>query len=217
VTTDLLVHEATNMGLVLTDENLLAFKSFAAELLKWNSKVNLTSITDENEIVIKHFIDCLHLAPHVLREDILLDIGSGGGLPVIPLKIVRPDTMMVSVDAVGKKINFQRHVIRLLGLKKIEALHARIEDLDKTHAGKFSLITSRAFTRLDNFVSLASPLLAADGRIIAMKGLGADDEISESSEVLRLLGFSITSQHAYKLPNNMGTRALVVMKPCKPA
>ncbi|MDO9309021.1 MAG: 16S rRNA (guanine(527)-N(7))-methyltransferase RsmG [Deltaproteobacteria bacterium] len=217
MTTDLLVHEATNMGLILTDENLHAFKSFAAELLKWNSKVNLTSITDENEIVIKHFIDCLHLAPHVLNEDILLDIGSGGGLPVIPLKIVRPDTMMVSVDAVGKKINFQRHVIRLLGLKKIEALHARIEDLDKTHAGKFSLITSRAFTRLDHFVSLASPLLAANGRIIAMKGLGADDEISESSEVLRSLGFSITSQHAYKLPNNMGTRALVVMKPCKPA
>jgi len=217
MTTDLLVHEAANMGLVLTDENLRAFKSFAAELLKWNSKVNLTSITDENEIVIKHFIDCLHLYPHVLSDDMLLDIGSGGGLPVIPLKIVKPDTMMVSVDAVGKKIKFQRHVIRLLGLKNIETLHSRIEDLAKSHAGKFSLITSRAFTRLDHFVSLASPLLAADGRVIAMKGLGADDEISESSAVLRSLGFSITSQHAYRLPNNMGTRALVVMEPCKPA
>ncbi len=217
MTTDLLVHEAANMGLVLTDENLRAFKSFAAELLKWNSKVNLTSITDENEIVIKHFIDCLHLAPHVLNEDLLLDIGSGGGLPVIPLKIVRPDTMMVSVDAVGKKINFQRHVIRMLGLKNIEALHMRIEDLEKTRAGKFSLITSRAFTRLDHFAVLASPLLASGGRIIAMKGLGADDEIAESSDVLRSLGFSITSQHAYRLPNNMGTRALVVMEPCKPA
>lgn len=217
MTTDLLRREAANMGLILTDENLLAFKIFAAELIKWNNKVNLTSITDENEIVIKHFIDCLHLVPHVLNEDLLLDIGSGGGLPVIPLKIVRPDTMMVSVDAVGKKINFQRHVIRLLGLKKIEALHARIEDLNKTHAGKFSLITSRAFTRLDHFVSLASPLLAANGRIIAMKGLGADDEISESSEVLRLLGFSITSQHTYCLPNNMGTRALLTLKFCEPA
>lgn len=217
MTTDLLVLEAAKLGLVLTDENQLAFKSFAAELLKWNSKVNLTSITDEVEIVIKHFVDCLHLAPYVLNEDILLDIGSGGGLPVVPLKIVRPDTMMVSVDAVGKKINFQRHVIRLLGLKKIEALHARIENLAKTHAGKFSLITSRAFTRLDHFVSFASPLLAADGRIIAMKGLGADDEIAESGDVLRSLGFSISSQHTYRLPDNMGSRALVVIKPCKPA
>ncbi|OGU23675.1 MAG: 16S rRNA (guanine(527)-N(7))-methyltransferase RsmG [Geobacteraceae bacterium GWF2_54_21] len=217
MTTELLVHEAVKMGLILSDENLMAFNIFATELIKWNNKVNLTSITDEKEIAIKHFIDCLHLAPHVLNQDIMLDIGSGGGLPVIPLKIVRPETTMVSVDAVGKKINFQRHVIRLLGLKNIEALHSRIEDLAKSHAGKFSLITSRAFTRLDHFVSLASPLLAADGRIIAMKGLGADDEITESSDVLRSLGFSITSQQTYSLPNNMGTRVLLTIMFCKPA
>ncbi|HBA71592.1 MAG TPA: 16S rRNA (guanine(527)-N(7))-methyltransferase RsmG [Geobacter sp.] len=217
MTTELLVHEAVKMGLILSDENLMSFNIFATELIKWNNKVNLTSITDEKEIAIKHFIDCLHLAPHVLNQDIMLDIGSGGGLPVIPLKIVRPETTMVSVDAVGKKINFQRHVIRLLGLKNIEALHSRIEDLAKSHAGKFSLITSRAFTRLDHFVSLASPLLAADGRIIAMKGLGADDEITESSDVLRSLGFSITSQQTYSLPNNMGTRVLLTIMFCKPA
>ncbi|HCE66374.1 MAG: 16S rRNA (guanine(527)-N(7))-methyltransferase RsmG [Geobacteraceae bacterium GWC2_55_20] len=217
MTTELLVHEAVKMGLILSDENLMSFNIFATELIKWNNKVNLTSITNEKEIAIKHFIDCLHLAPHVLNQDIMLDIGSGGGLPVIPLKIVRPETTMVSVDAVGKKINFQRHVIRLLGLKNIEALHSRIEDLAKSHAGKFSLITSRAFTRLDHFVSLASPLLAADGRIIAMKGLGADDEITESSDVLRSLGFSITSQQTYSLPNNMGTRVLLTIMFCKPA
>lgn len=214
---DLLARETTNMGMALSCENIRAFEAFAAELIKWNRKVNLTAITSENEIAIKHFIDCLHLAPYVLNEDVLLDIGSGGGLPVIPLKIVRPETMMVSVDAVGKKINFQRQVIRLLGLQKIEALHSRIEDLHKTHAGKFSLITSRAFTRLDHFVSMAAPLLAENGRIIAMKGSAADDEIAISNDRLRSLGFSITSQHTYNLPDNMGSRMLAVMMSCKPA
>lgn len=214
---DLLRRETANMGLTLSEEMIRAFETFAAELIKWNRKVNLTSITADNEIAIKHFIDCLHLAPYVLDEDILLDIGSGGGLPVIPLKIAKPETMMVSVDAVGKKINFQRHVIRLLGLRKIEALHTRIEDLHKTRAGKFSLITSRAFTRLDHFVSLAAPLLAENGRIIAMKGSAADDEIAISNDLLSSLGFSITSQHSYELPANMGTRMLAVMMSCKPA
>lgn len=214
---DILVREALNMGLDLSSKNIQAFEVFAMELVKWNSKINLTSITAEKEIVIKHFIDCLHLVPYVLNEDLLLDIGSGGGLPVIPLKIAKPETSMVSVDAVAKKINFQRHVIRLLGLQKIEAVHSRIEALQKTHTAKFSLITSRAFTRLDNFVSLASPLLAENGRIIAMKGLGADDEITVSDDVLRDLGFRIRSQHSYNLPENMGTRQLVVIESCKPA
>lgn len=215
--TELLKRETASMGLVLSGENLKAFETFAAELVRWNSKINLTAITAENEIAIKHFVDCLYLAQFVSNEDTLLDIGSGGGLPVIPLKIVKPDTMMISVDAVAKKINFQRHIIRLLNLQKIEAVHARIEDLQKTHVGKFSLITSRAFTRLDHFVMLASPLLAKGGRIIAMKGLGADDEIAVSDDTLRTLGFTITSQHPYCLPNNMGTRVLTTIMSCKPA
>lgn len=214
---DIMKQESRNMGLVLSDGHLQAFEDFAVELVKWNSKINLTAITNESEIAIKHFIDCLHVAPFVLNEDILLDIGSGAGLPVIPLKIVKPETTMVSVDAVAKKINFQRHVIRMLNLQKIEAVHARIEDLHSSHARKFSLITSRAFTRLDRFVSLASPLLAENGRIIAMKGAGADDEIAISDDTLRTFGFSIAAQHPYSLPHNMGMRVLTVIKACKPA
>lgn len=212
---DLLLAETEKIGLSLSDEMVKAFECFALELIKWNSKVNLTAITKPKEIAIKHFIDSLYMAKYVSDEDRLLDIGSGGGLPVLPLKIVKPETGMTSVDAVGKKINFQRHVIRLLGLKKIEALHARIEDLHKTHAGKFSLITSRAFTRLDNFVELASPLLEENGRIIAMKGSAAADEISISNEVLESLGFKITSQYSYELPYNMGNRSLLTIKSCK--
>ncbi len=212
-----LEREALAMGLELTKVHIRAFEIFAAELIKWNSKINLTAITDENEIAIKHFVDSLHMAQYVLDDDILLDIGSGGGLPVIPLKIVRPKTTMVSVDAVAKKINFQRHIIRTLNLQNIEAIHTRIENLHKTHNQKFSLITSRAFTRLDNFIALAFPLLADGGRIIAMKGSGADDEISVSDAILESLNLKITSQHAYVLPESMGSRTLTVIKSSKSA
>jgi 16S rRNA (guanine527-N7)-methyltransferase len=119
---------------------------------------------------------------------------------------------MVSVDAVAKKINFQRHVIRIINLKNIEAIHARIEDLHTTHRNSFNIITSRAFTRLDRFVTLASPLLAEGGVLIAMKGEQADDEIAASDEIFHAGGFSITSVQHYSLPQNMGERVLTFIK-----
>jgi 16S rRNA (guanine527-N7)-methyltransferase len=90
------------MGLSLTTAEIGQFDLYAAELKKWNSKINLTAITKDNEIAIKHFVDSLALAPSITEKDRLLDIGSGAGLPIIPLKIIRPDVAMVSVDAVAK-------------------------------------------------------------------------------------------------------------------
>jgi 16S rRNA (guanine527-N7)-methyltransferase len=214
---DIVAQEARTFGLSLTPHEIDAFEIYAAELLKWNSKVNLTAITKDKEIAVKHFVDSLSIAAHLSDGDRLLDIGSGAGLPIIPLQIVRPNVAMVSVDAVAKKINFQRHVIRSLELKNIEALHARVESLHKTHPHYFSVITSRAFTRLDRFVSLAAPLLAENGTLIAMKGEGADDEIAESSDVLSAGGFTIISIQSYTLPYNMGKRVLTFLKPGKAA
>jgi 16S rRNA (guanine527-N7)-methyltransferase len=176
--------------------------------------VNLTAITGDDEIVIKHFVDCLHLAPYVFDKDYMLDMGSGAGFPIIPLKIVKPETVMVSIDAVAKKINFQRHLVRVLRLQGIEVLHGRVEDLHDAYAHKFSVITSRAFTRLDRFVSLAAPLLRSEGRLIAMKGTDAEDEIAASNDTLRELGFTVTATHHYELVCNMGKRSLVILMAC---
>ncbi len=209
--------EAQAMQLSLSIHEIESFEVYAAELKKWNSKVNLTAITNDKEIAIKHFIDSLSLAPYITSVDRLLDIGSGAGLPVIPLKIIRPEIPMVSVDAVAKKIHFQRHVIRILNLQNIEAVHARIEDLHKTHSHSFTVITSRAFTRLDRFVSLAAPLLSEGGVLIAMKGELADGEIAASDELVQAAGFTVTSVHRYSLPHNTGERVLTFMKRSKAA
>lgn len=214
---DILAQEADAMGVSLLPSEIGLFETYAAELKKWNGKVNLTAITRDNEIAIKHFIDSLSLAAFINNDDRLLDIGSGAGLPVIPLKIVRPDIPMTSVDAVAKKIHFQRHIIRTLRLQNIEAIHARIEDLHETHRHAFTVITSRAFTRLDRFVSLAAPLLADGGVLIAMKGEQADSEIASGDDAIHTGGFTVSSIHRYSLPQNMGERVLTFIRQRKTA
>lgn len=209
---DTVRQEAGSLGLVLTAPQVAAFEIYAAELKKWNSKVNLTAITKDKEIAIKHFVDSLVLLPYLKPDDRLLDIGSGAGLPIIPLKMMHPEIQMVSVDAVAKKIHFQRHIIRLLNLQNMVAVHARIEDLQKSHAHGFTFITSRAFTRLDRFVSLAAPLLAEGGMLVAMKGEQADEEIADSSAVVNAAGFTVTHVQRYILPQNMGERFVTIMK-----
>lgn len=212
---EIVEQEARSMGIAISDREIDCFERYAAELKKWNNKVNLTAITKDKEIAVKHFVDSLSLATFLSADDRLLDIGSGAGLPIIPLKIIRADIPMVSVDAVAKKIHFQRHVIRTLGLQKIEAIHARIEELQNTHLSSFSIITSRAFTRLDRFVSLAAPLLSEGGVLIAMKGDQADGEIAASDELVQADGFVVTSIQRYVLPYNMGERVLTFLKKSK--
>jgi 16S rRNA (guanine527-N7)-methyltransferase len=203
------------MGMALSEESIQAFELFAAELQKWNRKVNLTSICKDADIAVKHIIDSLVFAACVHDGEHVLDIGSGAGVPAIPLKIARPAVRVVSVDAVGKKILFQRHAARVLALKDFTALHARVESLHATHAGEFDVITSRAFSRLEMFVALAAPLLKSGGRIIAMKGPHVTDESDRSGDELRRLGFEISSVDMYSLPMNKGERSLVSLSAVK--
>jgi 16S rRNA (guanine527-N7)-methyltransferase len=206
---------AQEAGLDITDKSLSSFELFIDQLRKWNRKVNLTAITGDDEIAAKHIIDSLFMARLVENNERVLDIGSGAGLPAIPLKIVKPDTDVVSVDAIAKKIHFQRHVSRLLQLKGFEALHSRIEELPKTRGGCFDVITSRAFSNLGQFASLAAPLLATGGRMIAMKGPAAVEEMTEAEAALKILNFEISTVFHYDLPFNCGTRRLIIISEAK--
>jgi 16S rRNA (guanine527-N7)-methyltransferase len=199
------------MNIIISDTCVHSIELFAAELKKWNKKVNLTALCKDSDIAIKHMIDSLVLASCINSGNIVMDIGSGAGFPAIPIKIVKPETRVISVDAVGKKIMFQRHVGRLLGLDRFEALHARIESLHSTYTGFFDVITSRAFSQLDMFVSLAAPMLKSDGRMIAMKGPDVEAEIDNARDKLRLLGFEVRSVQNYSLPMNKGNRSLVTI------
>ncbi|MFQ5329825.1 MAG: 16S rRNA (guanine(527)-N(7))-methyltransferase RsmG [Thermodesulfobacteriota bacterium] len=176
---DMLASGARQLGIDLGGQECDCFITCLKELVEWNRKINLTAIGDGKDIVTRHFLDSLAVNMFLDGTASLLDIGSGAGFPGIPLKIVRPALDVVLLDGVGKKVAFMRHIIRTLGLKGIEAVHGRVEDsaVIAQYRGGFDVVVSRAFARLSDFLTLASPYTREGGLIIAVKGPKGDDEL----------------------------------------
>jgi 16S rRNA (guanine527-N7)-methyltransferase len=197
---------SNKLGVDITDEQISLMAAHASELILWNKKINLTAIVDPLAMAEKHFIDALAVQPFLGEEKKIMDMGTGGGFPSIPLKILDPSLQFVLVDSSRKKVNFLKHVIRTLELKDIEAIHSRVEDLalDESHAKSYDAVISRAFTALEKFVWLALPLLKPNGKIYALKGKQAKDEISPDLT----LGFKIKTDH-YQLPFEKSDRYMV--------
>jgi len=203
---------AAEFGIFLGDAELEQFSRFASELSKWNSKINLTAIIESKEVVLKHFLDSLTVAGKVQLTGRVLDIGSGAGFPGIPLQITRPDLVIVSVDAVEKKILFQRHVARLLGFANFKAIHARGETLQSQYGAYFDIIISRAFTDLLKFVKMVLPLLAADGFMVAMKGSEGKREVAQYEHELTDLGLCVDSVQEFSLPVAGDRRSIITIR-----
>ena len=184
VNRNLLVEGAMAFGVALEKEAVTLFDRYLTELLKWNQKINLTAIRTEKEIVLKHFIDSLSVYPYLEVPSSLVDLGSGAGFPGIPLKIVEPAFDVTLVDSVLKKVDFQRHVIRTLGLKGIEAIHSRVQEKGSPGkmAGRCDAVISRAFSDLSAFLRLAYSFLRKGGLAVAMKGEFDKREVDVTSE-----------------------------------
>lgn len=208
---NLLISGAKELGVSLTGGQLAALDLFAEELKKWNRKINLTAIADDEGIAVKHFVDSLSLLKVVRAPGRLLDIGSGAGFPSIPVKIALPELDIVAVDAVVKKISFQKQAVRLLNLMQYSALHVRAETLAATYADCFDWVVSRAFSDIPTFVAMALPLLKGDGRIVAMKGRNASEEVAAAEGALAEMGVGVESVCDFQLPGVGDARSLVVM------
>jgi len=176
---DLLVEGAEVFGIRLNVEQVEAFDLYLRELLKWNQKINLTAIRTEKGIVLRHFLDSLSAFPYLSKTASLLDIGSGAGFPGIPLRIVQPSLEITLIDSVRKKIDFQRHIIRMLGLKGMEVIHGRVQDKEilQSMTERFDTVISRAFSDLQTLLLLAFPFLKKGGILVAMKGELEKEEI----------------------------------------
>lgn len=175
----LLVEGAKAFGIDLDEGKIEAFELYLKELLKWNRKVNLTAIRSEKGVLLKHFLDSLSVTPYLPERSFILDIGAGAGFPGLPLKIVRPTVELTLIDSVRKKVDFQRQVIRILGLKGVRAIHGRVQEerILRDLGGRFDIILSRAFSDLQTFLALSLPFLKKAGTVIAMKGAVKDEEI----------------------------------------
>jgi len=197
-----------DLNINVSGQQALLMELHAKELMLWNKKINLTAIKQPMQIAEKHFIDSLAAASFIKNKNSIIDLGSGGGFPGIPLKIMNPLLNVVLIDSSRKKINFLKHIIRLLGLQGIDAIHSRAQDLhDKDlYFTGFDAVISRAFTELSNFVELASPFLNKEGTIYAMKGKQAKKEITP--ELLKK--FDVTTDH-YMLPFEKSDRYIITL------
>jgi 16S rRNA (guanine527-N7)-methyltransferase len=213
---EILVNGARELGVKLSTADLGKFYKLAAELKKWAGKINLTTIRDDEDIAIKHFLDSLTLVRMVGARGDLLDIGSGGGFPSIPLKIIYHDLHVVAVDAVEKKVIFQRHAARQLGLRHFESLHSRAEELAARFSSRFDWVVSRAFADIPTFVRFALPLIKEEGRIIAMKGRGGREEAAVTEASLHDMGVVVDEIVDLRLPVSGDSRTLIVMKKSLP-
>ena len=206
-----MLHEQLQkLELEIPQDSLVQLELLVDELLRWTKRRNLTAIIDRDEVLEKHLVDSLTMLPFARTAGRLLDMGSGAGFPALPLKIVCPALEVVSVDAVGKKIDFQKHVARKLGLPSFTGLHARIKDLqgeDNYRAG-FDLVTARALTSLEDLVAMAEPFLAPGGRLVAMKGPEGEQEYSASRNRLCESGWSL-ALHRLVLPRSGAQRCLI--------
>ncbi len=195
-----------------TKEERLLF--FLDELLRWNQSINLTAITNRDEALVKHLVDSLTLLPYLRGDETLLDMGSGGGLPGLPLKMVMPGLNLTSVDAVAKKISFQKHVIRTFALTGAVARHGRLEELgqEPALAGHFDLVVARAFASLPDCLRLARPFLLPGGRLIAMKGPEGEKEVMAMEKIFTSAGFSLQKIDHLDLPGGNGARNLIILE-----
>jgi 16S rRNA (guanine527-N7)-methyltransferase len=169
---ELLVKGASHFGIRLGERVVEAFDLYLRELVKWNEKMNLTAIRSEKGVVLKHFLDSMSVFPHLPKISFLLDIGSGAGFPGIPLKMIQPSLEVTLIDSVRKKVDFQRHIIRKLGLKGVFTIHGRVQDQEilKMMQGQFEAVISRAFADLKTLLPFALPFVQKGGFVLAMRG-----------------------------------------------
>jgi 16S rRNA (guanine527-N7)-methyltransferase len=207
----LLVEGAAQAGIVLNTRQTAQMALYAQTLLAWNRKTNLTAITEPAQVAIKHFIDAIIPLPHIPEQGVLLDIGTGGGFPGVPLKIMRPSQAMTLIDASRKKINFVKHILRQLDLTGIEAIQSRVESFSQRpeNQGRFQVIVSRAWADLETITQMANELLAINGRIIVYQGPGEDARRAQGGTASGKL--SILKVLSYQLPIAGDSRTLVVM------
>lgn len=205
------IDELNNKGIKLTEKQLEQFSLYFQTLVEYNQKVNLTNITEKEEVYLKHFYDSLSILFffNIEKNSTLCDVGSGAGFPSIPLKIVRPDLKITIIDSLGKRINFINHIIKVLEIDEVDAIHARAEEYAKDYREKFSVVTARAVARLNILSELCLPLVQIGGHFIAMKG-NCDDEIKESQKGIKTLGAELTNNYKFTLPNNGGKRNILI-------
>lgn len=209
-------NECTKNNIKIVDENIKLFYDYMKYLLNWNEKINLTAIKDEKEFIVKHFIDSLTISEIVGDNKRIIDVGTGGGFPGIPLKLLNDSLNISLIDSVNKKIMVLKDIINKMNLENVEALHTRAEDLaqNKDYRECFDVAVSRAVSNMNTLVEYLLPFVKIGGYVICMKGPGYEEELNSSKNAIDILGGSIENIKEIKISDDL-IRNIVLIKKVK--
>lgn len=205
------------LNISINADMLNKYELYFNKLIEVNEYMNLTAITEKNEVYIKHFYDSLtlNLAISNLKDISLCDVGAGAGFPSVPLAIARDDIKVTIIDSLNKRINFLNDLISYININNVEALHYRAEDFANIKRESFDVVTARAVARLNMLSELCMPLVKVGGLFVAMKA-ELDAELEEAKSAIKTLGGEIVDIINLELPDNMGKRSIVIIKKVKP-
>lgn len=201
----------------LNDFQKEQFDSYFQTLVEWNDKINLTAITEKNDVYLKHFYDSIApiLHGYIKNEPIkLLDIGAGAGFPSIPMKIIYPQLDITIIDSLNKRITFLKQLSEVLHLEGVHFFHGRAEDFgqDINFRAQFDIVTARAVARMQILSELTIPFLKLNGKLLALKAQAVDQELSDAQNALKLLFSQVIENNHYQLPNGDSRYITIVEK-----
>lgn len=201
----------------ISDEEIIKFYKYMELLLDWNEKINLTAITEQNDIILKHFVDSLTIQKYLKNNVKVVDIGTGAGFPGIPLAIMNKTNKFTLVDSLNKRINFLNEVKQNIKLDNITAIHSRAEDFgqNKLYREKFDIAVSRAVANLSVLLEYLLPSIKVGGKVICMKGSQIEEELKEAKFCIKELGGTINKIEDFYLPDTDMKRNIVVIEKVK--
>ena len=207
-------------GLVLNDQQIAQFERYFQLLVEWNEKMNLTAITQREEVYLKHFYDCLMALWNMPLDNYALqlcDVGAGAGFPSIPLKIAHPELQVTIVDSLQKRLTFIEHLAEELGLEGVSCVHGRAEDVGQNPAyrGQFDLVTARAVASLNVLAEYCLPLVKIGGQFLALKAQKSDQELEEARAAIRILGAKLIKVTEDQLPVESADRRYILIQKTK--
>ena len=201
----------------INEEQIKSFEKYMNLLLKWNEKINLTAITQPEEVKLKHFVDSLTVLKYINDDDRVIDIGTGAGFPGIPLKIMKKNAKITLLDSLNKRINFLNIVIETLNLSNIQAIHGRAEEIarNKLYREKYDVAVSRAVANLSTLTEYMLPFVKVGGKCICMKGANVNEELKKAKNAIKELGGEVERVDNFYLSDNDNERNIIVIKKIK--
>lgn len=207
---------AEKIQIYLSDEQVQKFEQYRQMMVTWNEKINLTAIVDEKEIILKHFIDSLTIVPWIPQQATIIDIGTGAGLPGIPVQIYREDCQVTLLDSLQKRVSFLQKVKETLALSSMTAVHGRAEDManEARYREQFDVATARAVAHLAVLAEYCLPFVKVGGYFICMKG-NKKEEVEEAEKAITTMGGKIKEIVNFTLPETDMERSLIIIQKIK--